>query len=68
MWRGGVWHIAREPGSAAVGERAAAVRERCQIWSEGRTEKKVRVLTCPSSYRLSHFLLAMCTQNHFTLP
>jgi hypothetical protein len=36
-------------------------------YAEGSTEKKVRVLTCPSSYRLSHFL-AMYTQDHLALP
>jgi hypothetical protein len=36
-------------------------------YAEGSMEKEVRALTCPSSYRLSHFL-AMCTQDHLTLP
>jgi hypothetical protein len=36
-------------------------------YAEGSTETKVRVLTCPSSYRLSHFL-AMYTQDHLALP
>jgi hypothetical protein len=36
-------------------------------YAKGRTEKKARVLTCPSSYRLSHFL-AMYTPDHLALP
>jgi hypothetical protein len=36
-------------------------------YAEGSTEKKVRVLTYLSSYRLSHFL-AMYTQDHLALP